>query len=97
MKLLKKTIVNLDKEVPVYDIHSSSELHNFALGNGVIVHNSKDIWDSLCGAVFNLYQNLDLAGQLSNKYKVNQYAKSINQRIDRPDDTFQGMIQGIFG
>lgn len=42
--------------IPVYDIHMSHN-HNFALSNGVVVHNSKDIADSLAGAVFNALQH----------------------------------------
>lgn len=97
MKLLKKTIVKLDKEIPVYDIHSSSGLHNFCLGNGIVVHNSKDIFDAVDGCVFDLYCNLDLAGQLSNKYKVKQYNQSIEQRRLETDNSFQDQIQGLFG
>lgn len=36
-----------DKEIPVYDIEVPL-YHNFRLENGCIVHNSKDIADSLC-------------------------------------------------
>lgn len=42
--------------IPVYDIHMSHN-HNFVLNNGVVVHNSKDIADSLAGAVFNALQH----------------------------------------
>ena len=37
---------------PVYDIEVP-EFHNFILANGLVVHNSKDISDSLAGAIFN--------------------------------------------
>jgi hypothetical protein len=60
---------------------------------------SKDIADSVSGAVYNLYQNIDKAGQLSVKYKVNQYAKQIEDRTSQGKDltTFQDMMQSIYG
>lgn len=38
--------------IPVYDIEVEN-VHNFPIGNGIVVHNSKDIADSLAGALFN--------------------------------------------
>lgn len=58
---------------------------------------SKDIFDAVDGCVFDLYQNLDLAGQLSNKYKVKQYNQSIEQCRLETDNSFQDQIQGLFG
>lgn len=58
---------------------------------------SKDIFDAVDGCVFDLYCNLDLAGQLSNKYKVKQYNQSIEQRRIETDNSFQDQIQGLFG
>ena len=43
--------VSLPKAVPVYDIEVPT-YSNFALASGVIVHNSKDLSDSLCGSVW---------------------------------------------
>lgn len=58
---------------------------------------SKDIWDAVCGCVFNLYNNLDLAGQLSIKYKVNQYSEALKERVKlNTDSQFQDMIQNLF-
>ena len=39
-------------QVPVYDIEVPI-YNNFILANGLVVHNSKDESDSLCGAIFN--------------------------------------------
>lgn len=44
--------VKLDKGVPVYDLEVD-DFHNFALSAGVFVHNSKDLADAVCGAIFN--------------------------------------------
>lgn len=38
--------IHLDKPVPVYDLEVD-EWNNFALAAGVVVHNSKDIWDAV--------------------------------------------------
>lgn len=38
--------------VPVYDMEVPAT-HNFALGNDVIVHNSKDVMDAVVGSVWN--------------------------------------------
>ena len=56
--------------IPVYDLTTSSNNHNFSLENGSIVHNcggSKDIADSLCGAIYNAYINIDMASEPSQK------------------------------
>lgn len=72
--------MKLRESIPVYDLSTKSENHNFALKNGVIVHNcggSKDIADSLCGAVFNAYSNLDLASEP----KVSEYTAKSQTRL----------------
>ncbi len=48
--------VTLDEPVPVYDLEVD-EWNNFALSVGVFVHNSKDVSDSVCGAVWNCMQD----------------------------------------
>lgn len=53
--LLNHTVVNiefLDRRADVYDIEVEDN-HNFALDVGVFVHNSKDVSDAVCGAIFN--------------------------------------------
>lgn len=97
MKLLKKSIVRLSNPVKVYDLEVDSEVHNFSLSNGVVVHNSKDVSDSVCGAVYNLYQNLDAAGQLSSKYIAQGTSSALADRAKRPSDAFQEMANRIFG
>ena len=42
----------------VYDI-TVEDNHNFALTAGVIVHNSKDTADAVCGAVWNASRNAE--------------------------------------
>ena len=61
--------INLPSEIPVYDI-TVPIYHNFILENGVVVHNSKDISDSVAGCIWNCSN--------SNKIlNVNRVASSI--------------------
>ena len=46
------TIEFIDKTADVYDIEVADN-HNFALGAGIFVHNSKDQADAVCGSIFN--------------------------------------------
>lgn len=39
MKIMQKTIMDLDEEIDVYDITINHECHNFLLDSGVVVHN----------------------------------------------------------
>lgn len=96
MKLLRSTIIKLEKEIPVYDLEVSSASHNFCLSNGVVAHNSKDISDGVCGSIYNLYLNLDAAGQLSTKYIAQNSSSALAERAKRPSDKFQQMAENIF-
>ena len=49
MKIKSKRIINLEEKIPVYDI-TVPYTHNFALANGIIVHNSKDVMDGIVGS-----------------------------------------------
>lgn len=51
-KVRSLNIVELDAPVWVYDLEVE-EFHNFALVAGIFVHNSKDLSDAVCGAVYN--------------------------------------------
>ena len=50
MKILEKKFIELNQPVPVYDLTVDNNLHNFALENGAIVHNSgkTEIISALC-------------------------------------------------
>lgn len=50
-----KSVERIEKSCLVYDLEIE-ENHNFALAAGVFVHNSKDLSDSLAGAVFQCLQ-----------------------------------------
>lgn len=49
MRIKSKRIIDLEEEVPVYDI-TVPKTHNFVLANGIVVHNSKDIMDGIVGS-----------------------------------------------
>lgn len=95
MQLLSKKIHKVNS-IPVYDVETKSENHNFCLSNGIVVHNSKDIADAVAGCVQSLYDNLDKAGQLSNRYKVKTHSDLIKERATTSDSRFQDMIYDIF-
>ena len=53
MRIVSKRTVELAEEIPVYDL-TSPRHHNFAIGNGVIVHNCKQKRDKSFQAVYPL-------------------------------------------
>lgn len=57
---------------------------------------SKDIADAVCGSIYNLYLNLDAAGQLSTKYIAQNSSSALADRAKRPSDKFQQMAENIF-
>ena len=44
--------------IPVYDMESPMT-HNYCLGNGIIVHNSKDVMDAVVGCVYSAIKDKD--------------------------------------
>ena len=52
-------IIYLDEPEPVYDI-TVDETSNFALTNGIFVHNSKDLADAVCGAANNALESTEI-------------------------------------
>lgn len=77
-------------------MHEVSDLRRIGTKIDHTASGSKDIADSVCGAVYNLYQNLDAAGQLSNRYMVTGHASAISDRMRSPADAFQDMVQSMF-
>lgn len=68
MKIISKKIIKSDQTIPVYDLEVPT-VHNFALDNGIIVHNSdgsKDILDSLCGSIWTCSTNLSKSAGAQN-------------------------------
>ncbi len=52
----KKSTLNLDTEIPVYDLEVDNPNHNFVLACGAVVHNSKDISDTISGVIRKLVE-----------------------------------------
>lgn len=71
----EKYIIESEKPIPVYDIEVDGPNPDFALSNGQIVHNSKDIADSVSGLVLHIFNNLDEAEKPSS---VNLKERNIN-------------------
>lgn len=89
-----RKFITLDDEIPVYDIEVEN-IHNFPLGNGVVVHNSKDMADSLAGALFNASIHKQ---SLIDSRQLLESALDINNDID-PQAEFiadmqESMLQG---
>lgn len=73
--------------IPVYDIEVVDN-HNFLLGAGVFVHNSKDLSDSLAGALFNATIHKQ---DLIDSMQLFESALSVNQEIDMQKEFIDGM------
>ena len=59
--------VTTDEPVPVYDIEVPN-YHNFTLANGLVVHNSKDVLDTIAANVYKINQTY--APQITNNTAV---------------------------
>jgi hypothetical protein len=79
--------VKLNDPVAVYDLEVD-EWHNFALSEGVFVHNSKDLADALCGMVFSAFSENSYEEGLS---PVKGASVSENN-IPKPDENFQERV-----
>jgi len=49
--------IKLNKPVPVYDL-TVDGTKNFCLSSGIVIHNSKDVTDSVVGVVFNIVNDI---------------------------------------
>lgn len=57
---------------------------------------SKDIFDAVSGVVFDLYQDIDKAGQISVRHKVESHTDMISQRARSNDSYFQERMASLF-
>ncbi len=86
MKIKKIRKIRLEEEVPLYDL-SMSDTHNFCLKGGEVVHNSKDVSDSVAGTVYVLskrkatYKKTDKPKQL---HEMRKEAGEEKKQLDRP-------------
>ena len=67
MKVKNIRIIELEEQIPVYDI-SVPETENFCLGNGCVVHNSKDVADAMVGCYTNMMK-VHAEGELYTRHK----------------------------
>jgi predicted DNA-binding protein YlxM (UPF0122 family) len=74
----------------VYDLEAAKN-SNFALANGAIVHNSKDISDSVVASVKAIKDNIKWATEISSKYSAEQQLKLLRS-IDFNSDLAQQII-----
>ena len=94
VRLIRKDIVYLEligESEPVYDI-TVKHNHNFALYNGVVVHNSKDMSDSLAGALFNATIHKQ---DLIDTMQLFEASYSVNTDIDPYEQTISDLSQSL--
>lgn len=84
-------LVYIDKYIDVYDIEVES-VHNFPLGNGIVVHNSKDMSDSLAGALLNATKHKQ--SLLDSMQLLSTFA-DVNTDIDARADFISDLEQSI--
>lgn len=98
MKITKITKIKLDSIIPVYDITVCNN-HNFALSNGCIVHNSKDLPDATCGICKSILDNLETFKNVSQRYQLEATTK-LYQELYHKDpvvENLENRIKNIFG
>lgn len=93
--IIRKSRITVD-QVPVYDLEVEDN-HNFVLSNGMVVHNSKDIMDAVCGSVYSCFENLETAEKLSTKYQMESHNQWLVNRMTDHIDTFQTMLNNMYG
>lgn len=85
----QKRVVSLEESVSVFDLEVP-KFSNFLLSAGVVVHNSKDVSDSLSGAVWNA-SKIDASGQMASgevmqamveEMKKNELREGIDEPIE---------------
>ena len=94
VRLIRKDTVYLEligESEPVYDI-TVKHNHNFALYNGVVVHNSKDMSDSLAGALFNATIHKQ---DLIDTIQLSEASYSVNTDIDPYEQTISDLSQSL--
>lgn len=89
--LESKTLFISETLIPVYDIEVEN-IHNFPLSNQVVVHNSKDMSDSLAGALWNATLNKQ---SLIDNQKLLDVAITINEDVDPQQEFLSGMQQAM--
>lgn len=81
----------LETSIPVYDIEVP-ETSNFMLASGVIVHNSKDVADSLAGALYNAsLHEKELSLYVSEIASTIAEANDGNANMDYRDSLLNGL------
>ena len=84
--------VKYSESVPVYDIQVQG-IHNFTLFNNIVVHNSKDLSDSLAGALFNASRHKqDLIDSMQLFDSVLAVNEEVDPRQAMLDDMQQSML-----
>ena len=86
-----KNIIKLEKYIAVYDLEIE-KVHNFPIGNGLVVHNSKDMSDSLAGALFNATLHKQ---SLVDNNQLFSTAIDVNTEIDGRQEILDNMQESM--
>ena len=86
MRITRIAKIQTETPVPVYDL-SVPSTENFCLANGCVVHNSKDLLDSMVGATYSMIKNPSLWVGL-----VDTNIDSDGLRSDLGDRSFSGEV-----
>lgn len=58
---------------------------------------SKDIMDAVCGSVWSCYENLDLATQVSERYRIKFHTDNIKNRVETSKSSLDNLASFMFG
>jgi hypothetical protein len=89
--LIGKQPIKYEQPIPVYDIEVENN-HNFTLYNGVVVHNSKDMSDSLAGALWNATLHKQ---DLIDSMQLFESALDVNRQEDSTQNFISEMEQSL--
>lgn len=88
IKSIKKK--TLDRSIPVYDIEVPN-YSNFILSNGCIVHNSKDVSDTIAACVYNATQMT--SGEIESRRQAKVLAELTKELHDDFNDNEMDITQ----
>lgn len=86
-----KNTIKLNESIPVYDLEIEN-IHNFPIGNSVVVHNSKDMADSLAGALFNATIHKQ---SLVDNHQLLSTAIDTNMEVDAQQEFLDNMQESL--
>ena len=81
-------------QIQVYDI-TVDETSNFALTNGIFVHNSKDLADAVCGSVMNVLESDEITNVRRSSDLFNVINAEKHQTYSNRDDLLKSVESAL--